>query len=164
LLRVAALLGTAGAAAQVATPGALVPLGPARLELETRIERVVPAADGAAAALVPLAAAPEPGDELVYTVTFVNAGGQAAAGIRITQPIPAAVRYVEGSAAAPRATVLFSIDGGRSFGPAEELLVDDGRGRLRPADPGAYTHVRGLLDGEIEPGARGFLRFRAIVR
>src|SRR5690606_38724253 len=63
LLRVAALLGTAGAAAQVATPGALVPLGPARLELETRIERVVPAADGAAAALVPLAAAPEPGDE-----------------------------------------------------------------------------------------------------
>lgn len=150
---------SAGAAA--ASPAAV-----ARLAVETEVERLVSGGeeDGAQVRLLPLDSAPAAGEELIYTVSFVNLGTVAATDVRITQPIPAEVRLVAGSAAAPRAELLYSIDGGRSFGWPEELSVDDGNGGQRRADADAYTHVRWRLDGPIEPGSRGFVRFRAVVR
>lgn len=138
------------------------PQRPARIEVETRVERLRSDEDGRTV-LEPLSAAPAAGDELVYTVSFVNAGGMAATDVRITQPIPPAVELVADSAVAPRAEVTYSVDGGRSFGWAEELVVRDGD-RETVAAAGAYTHVRWRLAGAVEPGARGFVRFRATVR
>ena len=148
--------GSAGAAAA----------SPARLAVETEVERLVAGGeeDGGQVRLLPLESAPAAGEELIYTVSFVNLGPVAATDVRITQPIPAEVRLVAGSAAAPRAELLYSIDGGRSFGWPEELSVDDGNGGQRRADADAYTHVRWRLDGPIEPGSRGFVRFRAVAR
>jgi hypothetical protein len=60
--------------------------------------------------------------------------------------------------------VLYSIDGGRSFGLPEELLVTSGDGAPRTADAGEYTHIRWLLAKPLAPGATGFARFRAVRR
>jgi uncharacterized repeat protein (TIGR01451 family) len=139
----------------------------ASLELATRVEKIVAvdAADASAprTQLVPAGAA-SPGDELVVTVTFANVSGQALDGVRITQPIPSNMRYVDGSAIGPGSEVLYSIDGGASYGQPNELKVVAADGTRRAATADDYTHIRWLLKAPLEAGARGFARFRAIVR
>jgi uncharacterized repeat protein (TIGR01451 family) len=136
------------------------------LELATRVEKIV-AADGTSAAprtqLKPVEVA-TPGDELVLTVTFQNVTSETLDGVRITQPIPPNMRYVDGSAIGPGSEVLYSVDGGVSYGQPNELKVVAADGTRRAATADDYTHVRWLLKAPLEPGARGFARFRAIVR
>ena len=57
-----------------------------------------------------------PGDEVVYTVTFTNVGVEAAENILITNPIPAQMRYVSGTAFGPGSDVEYSADGGTTWG------------------------------------------------
>ncbi len=136
------------------------------LELTTRVEKIV-AADGTSAGprtqLKPVEVA-TPGDELVLTVTFQNVTPETLDGVRITQPIPPNMRYVAGSAIGPGSEVLYSVDGGVSYGQPNELKVVAADGTRRAATADDYTHVRWLLQAPLEPGARGFARFRAIVR
>jgi uncharacterized repeat protein (TIGR01451 family) len=139
----------------------------ASLELATRVEKIV-AVDGADAGaprtqLVP-AGVVAPGDKLVLTVTFANMTTQALDGVRITQPIPPNMRYVDGSAIGPGGEVLYSVDGGASYGQPNELKVVAADGTRRAATADDYTHIRWLLEAPLESGARGFARFRAIVR
>jgi hypothetical protein len=101
--------------------------------------------------------------ELVYSVRFTNLTADAVDGVRITSAIPATVRYSAGSAVGPGSLALFSIDGGVSFGAADELVVVDNE-QLRAAVPEDFTHVRWLLTAPLEGGATGFVRFRAARR
>lgn len=139
----------------------------ASLELATRVEKivVVEGADPIAprTQLVPAGVA-SPGDELVLTVTFANVTAQVLDGVRITQPIPPNMRYVDGSAIGPGSEVLYSVDGGASYGQPNELKVVAPDGMRRAATADDYTHVRWVLKAPLEAGARGFARFRAIVR
>jgi len=105
-----------------------------------------------------------PGDELVVTVTFANVSAETLDGVKITQPIPPNMRYVDGSAIGPGAEVLYSVDGGVTYGQPNELTVVAADGVHHAATADEYTHVRWLLKGPLEAGARGFARFRAIVR
>jgi uncharacterized repeat protein (TIGR01451 family) len=135
------------------------------LELATIVEKVVevPQPDGATkAALVPIAVAAA-GDEVVYTVTFVNVGTQPADSVRITNPIPSEMRYLAGTAFGPGSDVLYSVDGGLTFGAPKELLVRAGDGTPRTADAADYTHIRWVLRSPLDPRAKGFARFRAVV-
>lgn len=110
------------------------------------------------------AGAPSPGDELVLTVTFANVSAHSLDGVRITQPIPPNMRYVDGSAIGPGSEVLYSVDGGLTYGQPNELKVAAADGARRAATADDYTHVRWLLKAPLEAGARGFARFRAIAR
>ncbi|HEX6999963.1 MAG TPA: hypothetical protein VF322_17660 [Gammaproteobacteria bacterium] len=137
------------------------------LALRVRAERLLAAPaegeEGASAqVLEPLTGRPAAGDELLYTVSFENVGGAPASDVRITQPLPDGVRYVPGTAVGPGAVASYSADGGRTFGAPDELTVSAG-GARRPAEPRDYTHIRWRLPGTLAPGARGFLRFRAVV-
>ena len=147
--------------------GAQPPRERASLELATRIERIVPTdgrdATAARTQLVP-AGVPSPGDELVITVTFANVSAGVLDGVKITQPIPPNLRYVDGSAIGPGAEVLYSVDGGLTYGQPNELAVVAADGTRRAASADDYTHVRWLLRAPLEAGARGFARFRAIAR
>jgi uncharacterized repeat protein (TIGR01451 family) len=137
----------------------------AGLELSTRVEKIVAGgADkaDARAKLVP-AADLTPGDELVITVTFLNTTQHALDGVRITQPIPPTMRYVQGSGVGPGSEVLYSVDGGATYGQPNELgVVTAGVRRVATADD--YTHVRWLVKAPLAAGARAFVRFRATVR
>jgi uncharacterized repeat protein (TIGR01451 family) len=104
------------------------------------------------------------GDEIVYTVAFKNTSGRPVDNVRITNPIPPRMRYVEGSAYGPGADVLYSVDGGRTFGKPNELVVATEEGSSHVAAAVDYTHIRWVLKAPLEPGAKGFARFRAVVR
>jgi uncharacterized repeat protein (TIGR01451 family) len=157
-----ALLAVCGAAAaqQANVPGSL--------ELATVVESVaaVTQPDGTERTeLVPASVTTSlRGDELIYTVSFVNVGPVVLDNVRITAPIPLEVRYVADSAFAPGSQALYSVDGGRTFGQPRELYVGvlEGSRRLAAADD--YTHIRWVLRAPLAAGAKGFARFRAILR
>lgn len=139
-------------------------LGP--LELSTVIEKIVEVQqpDGATKSeLIPVDVA-LPGDEVVYTVSFTNVSKQPADDIRITNPIPSEMRYLASSAFGPGSEVLYSVDGGFSYGAPKELKVKADDGSQRAADAADYTHIRWVLKAPLDAGAKGFARFRAIVR
>lgn len=152
-----ALLGALAAAQPPPAPPLSAPL-----ELAVQAEKLGVAADGSAA-LAPATSA-GPGDTLLYTVTFTNATDGALDHVRITQAIPSGVVYVPGTAVAPGALVLFSVDGGVTFGLPAELEVTRDDGVERRAAASDYTHVRWLLAGPLEARATGFARFRAEMR
>jgi uncharacterized repeat protein (TIGR01451 family) len=136
------------------------------LELTTVVEKVVEVkqSDGASKSeLVPVDVA-LPGDEVVYTVSFKNVGKQAADNIRITNPIPSEMRYLANSAFGPGSDVLYSVDGGLTYGVPKELTVKADNGTRRTADASDYTHIRWLMKAPLDAGAKGFARFRAVVR
>jgi uncharacterized repeat protein (TIGR01451 family) len=104
------------------------------------------------------------GDQFVYSVRFANATGYAAEGVRITSPVPPGLSYIAGSAVGPGSIVLFSIDGGLTFGGADELVVPGGDSTFRRAEAADYTHIRWILQAPLDAGATGFVRFRAVQR
>jgi uncharacterized repeat protein (TIGR01451 family) len=150
-----------------ATSGAEQSSGPASLEvrLSAKLERVIESRepdDSVRFDLVPATLEAYSG-QFVYTVQFRNDGHEVADGVRITSPIPPELRYEPDSAIGPGSVVLFSVDGGRTFGAPAELVVSGVAGARR-AEPADYTHVRWVLDAPLEIGARGFVRFRAVSR
>jgi uncharacterized repeat protein (TIGR01451 family) len=104
------------------------------------------------------------GDAVVYTIAFENTTSRAVDNVRITNPIPRRMRYIEGSAFGPGADVLYSVDGGKTYGKPSELVVatEDGTSHIAAAID--YTHIRWVLKAPLDAGAKGFARFRAVVR
>jgi hypothetical protein len=78
----------------------------------------------------------------------------------ITNPISNDLTYVTGSAIGPGTVIEFSVDGGQTFGQADELLVGTNGGQ-RPAGADDFTHVRWTMENELAAGAQGMARFRA---
>lgn len=138
---------------------------PRDLLVSSQLERIRPAAgsDAEDTALDAIDAAAH-ADELIVSVRFANSSGHVLDAIRITSPIPADLSYVSDSASGPGADVLYSVDGGRSFGRPEELTMQAPDGNVRGAEPADYTHVRWVLRASLDAGASGVARFRAVPR
>jgi uncharacterized repeat protein (TIGR01451 family) len=136
------------------------------LVVTSLLERLVPNAPGSETTLLEpdAAAAASHADQLVYTARFTNRGEQMLDSLRITSAIPAELTYLPQSASGPASTILFSVDGGETFRPAAELEVERPDGTRRLADPVDYTHVRWVIDGALDPGATGVVRFGAVPR
>jgi uncharacterized repeat protein (TIGR01451 family) len=103
-----------------------------------------------------------PGERVFYTITFTNVGEEPAENVVITNPIAAELSYVEGSAFGPGMEVEFSVDGGATFGNAADLTVtvDGGTRAARPDD---FTHIRWVMQGELNTGSQGTARFAAVL-
>ena len=105
-----------------------------------------------------------PGDEILYTVRFVNQGANAVDNVVITNPIPAEMTYRAGSAELSRGRVQYSIDGGKRFAPAGQLAVRRKDGRVRRAVPAEYTHVQWIMEKPLSPGETGAVSYRGRVK
>lgn len=103
-----------------------------------------------------------PGESVIYTITFTNVSAEPADNIVITNPIAEDLMYVEGSAFGPGMDIQFSVDGGVTFATAEELTVVD-EGEVRGARAGDFTHVRWVMQNDLEAGAQGIARFAAVL-
>ena len=105
-----------------------------------------------------------PGDVLQYQLRFTNQGQGDVRGVVFTNPVPAGLRYVDGSAGADRQDVAveYSTDGGQTYA-ATPLVTEVVAGRRvqKPATPEQYTHVRWTVRGSISPGASVTAEFRA---
>ena len=104
------------------------------------------------------------GEQFVLTLRFTNTTGTTVDGVRITSAIPAGLRYVASSATGPGGLVLFSVDGGRTFGTEQELSARVAGPESGGAEQTVYTHVRWVLAAPLEVGATGFVRLRAFSR
>lgn len=105
-----------------------------------------------------------PGTEVIFTNTFENIGGKTASDIVINNPIPANTEYKAGSAFGKDCAIVFSADGGKKFGHAEELKIKDAEGKERTALPREYTHIRWTYKGQLAAGKSGAVGFRAVIK
>ena len=104
-----------------------------------------------------------PGEEVLFTVTYTNAGDQAAEDVVITNPVPDHMSYVNDSATGDNTSVTFSADGGETFAAPQDLLMTDALGAERPAAARDYSHIRWVVDSDVTAGGRGTVQFAAVV-
>ena len=104
-----------------------------------------------------------PGDEVIYTTRYANVGEDEAENVVISNPIPEHMRLQPRSAFGDGATVVYSVDGGVTFGAPETLEIVQDDGTRRPASVADYTHVRWVFDRAMPPGERGTVGFRAVL-
>lgn len=103
-----------------------------------------------------------PGETVFYTITFRNVGTEPADNVVITNPIADSLVYIDGSAFGPGTDIQFSVDGGQTFARVDELtVVEDGV--ERKATTRDYTHVRWVMNNDLEAGAQAVARFAAVL-
>jgi len=108
-----------------------------------------------------------PGDEVVYTISYVNKGARPAERVVVTNPVPQHTKMRGGSAEGANAEIVYSVDGGKTFAAPDKLTVSarDAKGApvTRPAVAADFTHVRWTLKEPLAPGASGYVRFRTVI-
>ena len=105
-----------------------------------------------------------PGTVVIYTTTFENTIKKAADNININNRIPNDSEYVGGSAFGKDCEILFSVDGGKTFGHAENLKIRSADGKERTALPREYTHIRWNYKPKLAHGKSGEVGFRAVIK
>jgi uncharacterized repeat protein (TIGR01451 family) len=105
-----------------------------------------------------------PGDEVFYTLVVRNTGAAAVALPTVTKAVPEHTVYIGDSAVGPGAEVSYSVDGGRTFDRAENLVVRGADGQPRPAVAADFTHIRWQLKNSLKSNSVAFVRFRAVVK
>jgi uncharacterized repeat protein (TIGR01451 family) len=102
-----------------------------------------------------------PGDEVIYTIHFVNKGEEPADDVVITNPIPQHMVFTSVGQSPRGAAVEMSANGGSQYGQPGQITVADAGGGVRPANATDFTHVRWTFKEPLEPGAEGSVSFRA---
>lgn len=100
-----------------------------------------------------------PGDRLVFSTRYHNAGAAPVGNFELTNPLPAAVMLDPAEPASGEV----SVDGGKEWGRLGALTVPNGTGGTRPATAADVTHLRWKLP-TLAPGATGTLTYHAVVR
>lgn len=107
----------------------------------------------------------QPGEEVIYTLSYVNAGNEPAKDLVISDPLPAGTSYVPGSAT-DSGDLTFSIDKGKSYKKptllSYEIKGSDGKTVRRSATPDDYTNIRWTLP-TVAPGGKGSVSFKVKV-
>ena len=98
-----------------------------------------------------------PGDKLVFTTRYTNAGTQPATDFVVTNPLPGPVKLAKVD------SFEVSVDGGKTFGARAALKAAAADGKPRAAELGDVTHVRWRV-ASIAPGASGEVKYFAEVR
>lgn len=108
-----------------------------------------------------------PGDTIIYTISYNNAGNETATNAIIEDPIPEGTTYVTGSAAGAGADITFSIDKGKTYQKPSYLLYEikgaGGKTEKRVASPDEYTNIRWTVP-KITAGGKGEAVFRVKVK
>ena len=105
-----------------------------------------------------------PGDVMMYVISFENIGSDPAERIVINDPIPNNSKYRIDSAVGKNTTITFSIDGGKSFGNPDDLVVKDKNGKEWKAKPESYTHIRWVYNKPLMPGEKGKISFKTQIK
>lgn len=134
--------------------------GPVEIKSTVLAEKRAAAADGTTHVSLAPAGRVIPGDRVVYQIAYRNNGKQAATGLVIANPVPAAMQYVSPAEGSPAPEL--SVDG-TTFGPLATLKVRDG-GAVRPAVAADVRVVRWRLAQPVAPGANGQVAFRAVLK
>jgi uncharacterized repeat protein (TIGR01451 family) len=108
-----------------------------------------------------------PGDIVVYTITYSNAGKGPILDAMIVDPIPAGVRYIADTAEGKDTEITCSIDNGLTWvtPPAMiEFRNPDGSLVKKPASLDMYTHIKWAIKKSVAPGQSGKVSFKVTVK
>jgi len=145
--------------ALVLTPVAAYAQDKVTLSSEVLVEKSVTDAQGKVTQRLEMPKVVTPGDPLVFKLKYKNDGSEPAENFVITNPIPAAVRFVSSGM---ESTV--SVDGGNTYGVLGALNVKAADGSMRRAQAEDVTHVRFVLKQPIPAAGTGEVTFRGIVK
>jgi uncharacterized repeat protein (TIGR01451 family) len=150
------------AALALAAPAAAFAAGPEHVSLASHVfvEHAKPGPGGTPVVVRDEPRIVTPGDKLVFELSYRNVGAEPATGFTITDPIPASVAFAGGESEG----AVFSIDGGRTWGPLASLRVAQPNGAPRPARLSDVTHIRWVFARPIAAGAAGSVSFRGVVK
>ena len=153
------------AASLVAFSGAALAAEPGQIELKATASKVVTttAEDGSEQTKLVKADLVVPGDKVAYTIEARNVSANDVEQVVITDPIPEQMLFVPGTIESEGARVLFSVDGGQSFGLDGELSVTGADGKPRPAIASDFTHIRWIFEKPLAPEGERSVRFVALV-
>jgi len=127
-------------------------------------EITVQQADGTNVTRLVSAAEVTPGEKIVYTVSYTNDSTEAATDIVLAMPVPADVRFLEGTAEREGAIVRYSADGGTSFVERDELVLPAVGGGTRAANADDITHIQWRIAGPVPVGTSDEIKFKARLR
>lgn len=105
-----------------------------------------------------------PGTEVVYVLEYANVGKKPATDVVITDPIPEHMVYVVDSAEGKGMDITYSIDGGKTWGNPDQLMVRDADGTTHTALPKDYNAIRWVLKGALAIGGKGSVSFHAVLQ
>lgn len=134
------------------------------LEATQTVERAVITIDEAGVETVTYEIAEElaPGDELRYTISYLNADDKPAQNVKLSMPVPAEVNYVEGSAEPGTAEISFSVDG-KIYAARNSLSVETPEGE-RPATAEDIRFVRWSFTDGISPEEAGKISYSGVLK
>ena len=101
-----------------------------------------------------------PGEKVVYTVDLLNDSSDPASDLVLAMPVPADVRFLEGSADRDGAVVRYSVDGGASFVARDALTLPAVGGGSRSANAEDITHIQWRIAGPVAVGATDAVTFK----
>ena len=104
-----------------------------------------------------------PGTEVIYVITYRNAGKQPATEVVITNPIPDELAYRPEQGPGPSLAPEVSVDAGKSWGALASLSVKGADGKPRPAQGSDVTHVRWKIHEPVRAGEQGSVSYRAVL-
>jgi len=108
----------------------------------------------------------QPGEEIIYTLSYANSGTEAAKDVLISDPIPEGTAYIPGSASEV-GDLTFSIDKGKTFKKPTlltyEIRSGAGNAQKRVAAPEEYTDIRWTIPS-VPAGGKGSVSFRVKVK
>lgn len=137
------------------------------LRVEVRVEREVRemGKDGVEHVVLQPAKDVHPGDVLVCTAQFRNAGDGPAVNAAVTQPVPDGTVLVPNSVEVSGAAIEYSMDG-KTFGKWPQVARADAAGRPGTVDvaPAAVRHVRFVLREPMPVAGTGSASFKVVVQ
>lgn len=104
-----------------------------------------------------------PGDVVIFTNQYTNAGDKPATDVAIKNAVPEHMVYVDGSAEGKGTRIEFSADKGKTYGTPDKLTVIDAKGAARKAAARDYTNIRWIVE-KLPAGGKGSVSFRAKVK
>lgn len=130
------------------------------VEIKSAVEKEVATfnAQGLRETHVAPAAKAVPGDTLIVRLGYANTSDKPIANVTISNSVPAHLQF---AGAREGGEPAYSVDGGKTFGPLEQLSVLVSGNVFRPARLGDVTTVRWRLDHALAPGATGEFAFAA---
>lgn len=100
-----------------------------------------------------------PGNRLLFSTAYRNEGVAPVQNFVVTNPVPEGIAV----AAPDAASLIVSVDGGKSWGKLAGLTIKGPKNVVRPAQAADVTHVRWTV-ASIAPGAGGSVAYHAIVK
>lgn len=101
-----------------------------------------------------------PGEIVQYSTYFTNVSKKAADNINITNPIPEHTVYLANTASGANCNIVYSVDSGKNWAKPEQLKVRGNDGKMYPAKPSDYTHIRWEYQGDLQPQEKKAVSFQ----